>query len=135
MAPTSNADLLVLLVSDDTRWRSACADICLARHCNVHTASTGFQGLDNLRKHRYDIVILDDTIDDLSAFEFHLHLQDLTSNDPAVLVAGSQIEAFLKLNPDGDEKQLALGTHASILEQIPPAIHRIEKNHVENAQR
>lgn len=124
-ASTKN-HLLVLLVSDDTRWRSACADICLARHCNVHTASSGFQGLDNLRKHRYDVVILDDSINDLSPFEFHLHLQDLTSNEPAVLVAGSETQTFLKIAPENDGDWIEVGTPGSILEQIGPVIHRLD---------
>lgn len=108
------------MVSEDDRWRSACADICLARRCNVHTASDGFQGLDNLRKHWYDVVILDDSMPDLSPFEFHLHLREIASNGPAVLVAGGGNANFARL--DAASERVQTGSHASILEQIDPVV-------------
>jgi CheY-like chemotaxis protein len=45
------------------------------------------QALDDLRKHQYDLVVLDDSMPDLSALELHLNLHDLARNSPRILVA------------------------------------------------
>lgn len=57
---------------------------------DVHTASRGIDALDLLHKRRYDLIIMDESIDDQSPVEFSLSAADIASNQPAIVVAAKR---------------------------------------------
>jgi len=75
-----------LIASADSRWQDACANEFASHGCDVHIVSRGFDALDLLRRHRYDIIAVDDSCPDMNAIELSLNATDLASNKPLTLV-------------------------------------------------
>ncbi len=84
--------LTALVVTGDRRWGCQCVDRLLAAGCDVHTASDGLRGIDLLRKQRYDLIVVDDALSDVSPLEFTLNLRELVPNAPVYIVAGDQVD-------------------------------------------
>ena len=84
--------LTALVVTGDRRWGGQCVDRLLAAGCDVHTASDGLRGINLLRKQIYDLVVVDDSLDDVSPLEFSLNLRELTPNTPVYIIAGIRLE-------------------------------------------
>jgi CheY-like chemotaxis protein len=89
----------------------------------VHTATTGFRALDDLRKHRYDIVVYDDSMPDVSVFELHLNIRDLAYNSPRELVATAAKRREHERMTNGSE--VHVGTPEDVLNHLVPAVHRV----------
>lgn len=110
----------VLVAASQTEWRRRFSERLLDEGCDIHTASSGFRGLDLLRKHLYDIIVVDDSFSDISALEFSLTAADLAPNAPLTLVAGSRIA---KMRPVLDRRAVYFsGPREAVLEQLSAAV-------------
>lgn len=89
--------LTALVVAGDRAWGCQCVDRLLAAGCDVHTASDGLRGIDLLRKLRYDLIVVDDALGDVSPLEFTLNFRELTSNVPVYIVAGGCLDDLPEL--------------------------------------
>lgn len=89
-----NSNLKTLLLSGNREWRGRCVRELIFHDCDLHTASSGFDGLDLLRKHVYDIVLVDDTLHDMSAIEFVLNMVDIAGTSPLMAVAGEGLDRY-----------------------------------------
>lgn len=59
----------------------------LKRGWDVHTVSRGADALDMLRKRRYELIMVDDSVPDQSPLEFCLNATDIVPNAPTLMVA------------------------------------------------
>ncbi len=110
-----------LLATAQVDWRRRCAGRLLELGCDVHTAANGPRGFDLLRKHIYDIIVVDDSLADISPLEFSLTAQDLAPNLPVTLVAGSGLST--KLQPILDRRDIYFwGSHDAVLERMAAAV-------------
>ncbi len=57
---------------------------------DVHTVSRGTDAFDLLHKRRYDLIVMDESIDDQSPVEFSLSAADIATNHPAIVVAAKR---------------------------------------------
>jgi DNA-binding response OmpR family regulator len=125
-----------LIASSRPQWRHRCAAQLLDHGCDVHTASSGFKGLDLLRKHIYEIIVVDDSFSDISPLEFCLTAQDLAANRPIMLVAGDELS---KLEPFLNRRDVYLcGPLVEIADRLPQAVKAASqlrhRRHVEPTQ-
>jgi DNA-binding response OmpR family regulator len=71
------------------RRKELYAQSALREGWDVHTVSRGIDALDLLHKRRYDLVVIDESIEDRSPLEFSLSVADIASNKPAIIVAAN----------------------------------------------
>lgn len=109
-----------LVATSQAQWRRRCAERLLEHGCDIHTASNGFRGLDLLRKHIYDIIVVDDSFSDISPLEFSLTATELAPNVPLTLVAGHRIA---KLQPILNRRDVyASGSRDEVLDRLGDAV-------------
>ncbi len=91
--------------------RAQFANVLLQAGWNVHTVSAGAQMLDLLRKQRYALTLLDDSLEELAPIEGALYVRDLAPNAPDIIIAGNSTErhqqvwarAGVRLSAQADE--------------------------------
>jgi CheY-like chemotaxis protein len=116
-----------LIATAQPDWRRRCAGCLLDHGCDVHTASNGSRGLDLLRKHIYDIIVVDDSFTDIRPLEFSLTAQDLAPNVPITLVAGERLS---KYQPILDRRDVFYsGPPDSVLERLESAVRAATHRH------
>ena len=86
--------LRALVASSDQRWRAKYVNALLNAGCDVHTATDGFQGLNLLRCQVYDLVLMDDSVNDLEPVEFSFNVREVAANNPVLMVAGNDVGRF-----------------------------------------
>jgi len=79
-----------LTVSEDDDWRSLFARALLEMGCEVHTASDGMEATDLVRKHSYDLLLVDREVGQMGQIEFILNVRDVAPRMPLVVVCGSK---------------------------------------------
>ena len=84
--------LKALLATADDDWRVVFADELIGKGCDVHTASSGLEAIDLVRKHRYDLVVVDQSLDDDGEVELVFNLRDLSADMPIVVLSGAHVE-------------------------------------------
>ena len=99
--------------------RAQFANALLQAGWNVHTVSTGSEMLDLLRKQRYALTVLDESLHDLATTEGALYVRDLAPNEPEIIIAGEGTErhqqvwarAGVRLSASADEVLRQLPGH------------------------
>jgi DNA-binding NtrC family response regulator len=86
-----------LVTAGNPQWRKKYASILITQGFDVHTASGRGKATDLLRKHQYDVVIVDESIGEPELIEFALTLQDMKSPMPVTLIAENDNERHRKL--------------------------------------
>lgn len=109
-----------LVATSQREWRRRCAERLVGAGCDIHTASNGFRGLDLLRKHIYDIIVIDDSFDDISPLEFGLTATDLAPNMPLILVTADRIA---QIQPILDRRNVYYaGSRDHVMKRLDDAI-------------
>ena len=81
-----------LLATTDDAWRIKAATALLNNNVDVHTTRTASDCIDLLRKHPYQIVVIDDSLHDLNALEFSLTVREFCGDTPQILIAAPELE-------------------------------------------
>ena len=76
-----------LIACGDSTRRTDYARLFLTAGWNVHTASSGQEMLDLLRKQRYTMAVVDTSLREIEPVECIMHMRDLSSHAPATVVA------------------------------------------------
>ncbi|MBI2434982.1 MAG: response regulator [Candidatus Hydrogenedentes bacterium] len=84
-----------LVAGENKPWRSAFIEALYDEGCDLHTATSGFEALELLRKEPYSVVIIDDSLSDVGALELCLNLRDLVNEMPVVMVAGEDLAKYV----------------------------------------
>ena len=87
--------LRALVASENKPWRSVYVEALYDEGCDLHIASSGFEAIELIRKYTYDLIVVDDSFTDLGPLEFSLHLRDMVTEMPVVLVAGEDLARFV----------------------------------------
>jgi len=114
-----------LIASGNKPWRSAFVEALYDEGCDLHTASTGFETLALIRKHTYDLIIIDDCFADVGALELCLNLRDLVSEMPLVMVSGEDLGKHVPF-----WRRFGLfyaGRRTAVLRNIPNATERARR--------
>ena len=85
--------LRTLIVTDDDDWRALFATALLKTACEVHTTSDGSEAGDMVRKHHYDLLVVDKALGRTGQVEFVLNVRDLSPKMPLILICGSPTES------------------------------------------
>lgn len=83
-----------LVATADLGWRERCARAFLGEGWDVHTTSEGEQVLNLLRRHMYDLVVVDESFSDMGLVEFSMNVRDIASNQPMTLIGGNNVSKF-----------------------------------------
>ncbi len=86
-----------LSVSGDSRWQRRCAECLLAHGVDVHTVHRGRTAIDLMRKHTYDCIVIDDSLEDMGVLELSLYVPDLAANRPALFVTCPEADRYEKV--------------------------------------
>jgi len=86
-----------LVAAENKYWLGLFSTILMDKGCDVHTASGGVRAADLIRKHRYDVVVADNSIGEAELIEFAFNLRDLASPMPVTLIAGDELEKHERL--------------------------------------
>ncbi len=117
------ASLRVLCIDDNATCRNSIRDLLTLLGHLVDVAEDGFEGIEEMRRNQYDVVITDYQMPGMDGLEFAAVAKDFAANVPVILVSGcdkSGIEgkpgwcipvAFL-------EKPFALSDVKPLLERI-----------------
>jgi len=76
---------LVVTAADD--WSALFAGELIGKGCDVHTASEAAEAVDLLRKHQYDLMVVDQDVGGMDVVEFVLTVRDIASGEPVLLVS------------------------------------------------
>lgn len=102
-----------LIATRDSLWRSRYLDLLRSEDWEVHLAFAGFDALDKMRRLRFEIVIVDDSLPDMGALELSLSVPEAAAHVPRVLVAAANLQdKFRRI-----ERQLPhifAGSHAAV---------------------
>lgn len=79
-----------LIVSANVHRRRRFAENLLHGSCDIHTVNRGFEAIDHVRKHAYDVVVVDDSLSDLGPLEFTLALRDMGRANTRIFVAAPE---------------------------------------------
>ena len=107
-----------LIASAREEWRVSCAGKLLHAGFDVHTADTGLRAIDDLRKHRFAAVIMDDSLEDLSPFEMHLNVQDLAHNGPSEFIALEQDDEKIRRRLQSNGKDILVGSPDEVFSRL-----------------
>lgn len=81
-------DLRILLVEDDDDNRELMAEVLTASGHEVHSASTGQDGLKTLSEHPIDVVVTDVGMPGMGGLEMAKAAKAIAPNVPVVIVTG-----------------------------------------------
>jgi DNA-binding response OmpR family regulator len=83
-------DIKILIVEDDESIRKLIAKILNKEGILVSQAANGRQGLDMLNKYKYDLVILDVLMDDMSGFDVAREIRRYDLQMPIIFLSGKK---------------------------------------------
>jgi DNA-binding response OmpR family regulator len=83
-------DIKILIVEDDESIRKLIAKILNKEGILVSQAANGRQGLDMLNKYKYDLVILDILMDDMSGFDVAREIRRYDLQMPIIFLSGKK---------------------------------------------
>jgi DNA-binding NtrC family response regulator len=89
--------LTALIAARDIDWRNIYQDSLEQNGCVVFTTADGLEGMQLMREHQYDIVVVDESVAGAGQVEFVLSVRDLMNNSPVILVAGAEVRRFEKV--------------------------------------
>lgn len=84
--------LLALVAVGDDDWKVLFAKSLMEYGCDVQTFSDGAQALEQARRQRYDVVIVDESLPRTGKLEFVLNLREVAVSTPLVMVTGRLLE-------------------------------------------
>ncbi|MFP4500314.1 MAG: response regulator [Candidatus Hydrogenedentota bacterium] len=122
----ASEDVQVLVVTADTTWRDQCTTILVNSGCQVNTESQGTQALNALRKRRYDLVLLDDSLPDFGLIEMSLTIRDVAAAHPQLLVGGDDIDRYQRFWQQFDAYYV--GTKQGVASKALDAVHHLERS-------
>ena len=118
----------VLIATGESWWNQEYWTSCEKLNCEVERVSSGFEALRRLRRERFDVVIGDDSIADLTPFELALYVRDFASNHTAIVLAGLDATA-LPAKIRGDNKLFLSGSRRESLDCLPDILSSIGPVH------
>lgn len=89
--------LTALVAARDRDWSNLYQDTLEQKGCVVFTTADGLEGMQLMRDHQYDIVVVDESLAGAGPVEFVLSARDLLNNSPVILVAGTDVARFEKV--------------------------------------
>jgi CheY-like chemotaxis protein len=101
-----------LVSSEDNRVLDAYSRFLFAQGDDVHTVSSGNQTLEMVRKHRYDLIIIDHPFEDMDLLELCLNLKEFVEPDTWILVSTGEDALADKLQKYCQVKHT--GRHADV---------------------
>lgn len=121
------APVKALVATENKPWRSAFVEALYDEGCDLHTASSGFEALDLLRKNTYDLILIDDSFSDVGVLELCLNLRDLVNEMPLVMVSGEDLGKYVPF-----WRRFGLffvGRRTAVLRNVPNAVERARRRH------
>jgi CheY-like chemotaxis protein len=89
--------LTALVAARDSDWRNIYQDALEQQGCVVFPTPDGLEGMQLMKEHQYDIVVVDESLAEAGQVEFVLSVRDLMTNGPVILVAGASMARFVKV--------------------------------------
>lgn len=86
--------LRVLVVAADDEWRKKCVLAMYGDGCEADVFSSGLQAIASAHKRFYDIIVVDDSLQDMGLIEFILDLLDVEAGTPLLLIAGKNVSLY-----------------------------------------
>jgi len=84
----------VLIATADDAVKERCRTALKSSGCVVEYAAGGFDTLGLLRKNRYDLVAMDDSLEDMGLVELLLTIDEIAANDPKIVTGGHELWRF-----------------------------------------
>ena len=109
---------LVITAADD--WSALFVAELIERGCDVHTESEATEAVDLLRKHRYDLLVVDEDLAGMDVVEFVLTVRDLAIGQPVLVVA--EAESTKKKKAWDRCGVFVAGTRAIVAKRIADAV-------------
>jgi DNA-binding NtrC family response regulator len=82
------ASFTILVIDDEQVMRDACDQILSREGCRVTSAGSGAEGLERIRKERFDVIILDLKMPGLSGMEVLAKIEEETPKIPVIVITG-----------------------------------------------
>jgi DNA-binding NtrC family response regulator len=86
--PTVASSLRILVIDDEIMLRQILASYLAIDHHVVETASGGKEGLTKFREGRFDLVVTDRAMPDLSGDQLAREIKSIAPNKPVILLTG-----------------------------------------------
>jgi two-component system response regulator (stage 0 sporulation protein F) len=91
----------VLITDDDPGIRGLLATVTLQTGCTVDTAANGFEAIEKLRTHSYDLLLLDLMMPMMSGYDVVEQMKSM-EHRPAVIVVTAIHDDVATVNLDGN---------------------------------
>lgn len=99
----------MLIIEDDLTLQEAYSFILTAKGHDVTSAYDGKQGLSAVKKHSYDVILLDVHMPVMDGLEFLAHYQPNLPEKTKVVLFSNMVE------PDINKRAMALGAYKCVL--------------------
>jgi signal transduction histidine kinase len=86
--PKTNSSLNVLIVDDEDRIREVLSTYLRCDGHSVVTAASGREALEKFRRHRFDLVVLDRAMPEMSGDQTAQFIKQVNQNVPVILLTG-----------------------------------------------
>jgi DNA-binding NtrC family response regulator len=112
-----------LVASSDNDWKVISSAALERVGSAVDYALDGNEALSLLHTRHYDIVAVDDTLPDMAPVEFVLNVQELTSNEPTIVVGGKDLWKLQKIWRRFES--LFFGTNSEMQAMLMEAVQKV----------
>jgi hypothetical protein len=87
----------VLIATADGAVKERCRTALKSSGCVVEYSAGGFAMLGLLRRGRYDVVAMDDSLEDMGLVELLLNIEEIAANDPTIVTGGHELWRFRRV--------------------------------------
>jgi CheY-like chemotaxis protein len=123
----------VLVIEDDAHNQKAIYELLKNKKIEIHSVSTGLEGLEQLKARDFDCVILDLKLPDMTGFELLTQLIDAkkTSIPPIIINTGKDLtdEEYKELNRFTDSIVIkGVNSPERLLDEVSLFLHSVQKS-------
>lgn len=120
----------ILIVEDEEAMRNGLKDNLEFEGYEIDTAEDGIIGLDKINKNKYNLIILDVMMPNLSGFEVCKKMRALGNNTPVILLTarGEEIDKILGLELGADDYITKPFSVRELIARVKAILRRTETN-------
>jgi len=127
----------ILIIDDDEANQKATSQLLKSKNIKIKSVDTGASGCEEIQKNKYDCIILDLGLPDMSGFEVleKINQSDIKSLPPIIIYTGREISELEQKQLDNYSSSIVIkgvGSAERLLDDVSLFLHHINDNEAVN---